>query len=154
MPIMDKVFKALADPSRRQLLDRLFQANGQTLGELCEDLDMSRQAVTQHIAVLEAANLVTTKWRGRERLHYLNPVPIHEIEERWISGFEKPRLEAISVIKSLAEEYAVTTGTTPLPTYVYVTYIRASAEQVWQALTDADLTSRYWGRANVSDWQP
>jgi len=100
---MDKVFKALADPSRRQLLDRLFQANGQTLGELCADLDMSRQAVTQHIAVLEAANLVTTKWQGREKLHYLNPVPIHEIEERWIRKFERRRLDALRNLKRRIE---------------------------------------------------
>ncbi|MFB9725696.1 SRPBCC family protein [Haloechinothrix salitolerans] len=91
--------------------------------------------------------------RGRERLHYLNPAPIHEIEQRWISGFDRPRLQAISAIKSQAEEYAMT-ETTSVPTYVYVTYIHASAEQVWHALTDADLTARYWGHANVSDWQP
>jgi hypothetical protein len=97
---------------------------------------------------------VTVVRRGRERLHYLNPAPIHEIEERWISGFDKPRLQAISAIKNQAEEYAMTNGPTPVPTYVYVTYIRASAEQVWQALTDADLTARYWGHANVSDWRP
>ncbi|TMQ71428.1 MAG: helix-turn-helix transcriptional regulator [Candidatus Eisenbacteria bacterium] len=76
---MDKVFKALSDPGRRKLLDRLFAKNGQTLGELCEEMHMTRQAVTQHLAVLEAANLVSTEWRGREKLHYLNPVPIHEI---------------------------------------------------------------------------
>ena len=151
---LDAVFKALADPTRRLLLDRLRERNGQTLGELCARLEMARQSATQHLDVLVRANLVTVVRRGRERFHYLNPVPIHEIEERWISGFERPRLHAISVIKNLAEEYAVTTGPAPLPTFVYVTYIRASAEQVWQALTDADLTARYWGRANVSDWQP
>jgi DNA-binding transcriptional ArsR family regulator len=100
---MDKVFKALADPSRRQLLDRLFEANGQTLSELCKDLNMSRQAVTQHIGVLEAANLVTTKWQGREKLHYLNPVPIHEIEERWIRKFERRRLDALRNLKRRIE---------------------------------------------------
>ncbi len=151
---MDLVFKALADPTRRLLLDRLRERNGQTLRELCEHLEMARQSATQHLDILVGANLVTVVRRGRERFHYLNPVPIREIEERWISGFEKPRLEAISVIKNLAEEYAMTDGPTPLPTFVYVTYIRASAEQVWQALTDADLTARYWGRSNVSDWQP
>jgi uncharacterized protein YndB with AHSA1/START domain/DNA-binding transcriptional ArsR family regulator len=151
---MDSVFKALADPTRRLLLDRLREHNGQTLWELCERLDMARQSATQHLDILERANLVTVVRRGRERLHYLNPVPIHEIEERWISCFEKPRLQAISAIKKRAEEYAMTDGPTSVPTYVYVTYIRASAEQVWQALTDADLTARYWGHANVSDWQP
>src|SRR4051794_13891729 len=151
---MDLVFKALADPTRRLLLDRLRERNGQTLGELCERLGMARQSATQHLDILVRANLVTVVRRGRERFHYLNPVPIHEIDERWISGFEKPRLQTIALIKNLAEEYAVANGPAPLPTFVYVTYIRASAEQVWQALTDADLTARYWGHSNVSDWQP
>lgn len=151
---MDSVFKALADPTRRLLLDRLREHNGQTLRELCERLDMARQSATQHLDVLQRANLVTVVRRGRERLHYLNPVPIQEIEERWISGFDKPRLQAISAIKNQAEEYAMTTETTSVPAYVYVTYIRASAEEVWKALTDADLTARFWGHANVSDWQP
>lgn len=151
---MDSVFKALADPTRRLLLDRLREHNGQTLRELCERLDMSRQSVTQHLDVLVRTDLVTVVRRGRERLHYLNPTPIHEIEERWISGFDKPRLQAISAIKRQAEEYAMTEAPAPVPDYVYVTYIRARAEQVWQALTDADLTARYWGHANVSDWQP
>ena len=84
----DAVFKALADPSRRQLLDRLRAENGQTLRELCERLDMTRQAVTKHLALLEAANLVATVKRGREKLHYLNPVPIHEIAERWIGKYD------------------------------------------------------------------
>jgi uncharacterized protein YndB with AHSA1/START domain/DNA-binding transcriptional ArsR family regulator len=151
---MDSVFKALADPTRRLLLDRLREHNGQTLRELCDRLEMARQSATQHLDLLEQANLVTVVRRGRERLHYLNPAPIHEIEERWISGFDRPRLQAISDIKFQAEEYAMTDAATSVPTYVYVTYIRASAEQVWKALTDADLTARYWGHANVSDWQP
>jgi DNA-binding transcriptional ArsR family regulator len=149
---MDSVFKALADPTRRLLLDRLREHNGQTLRELCERLDMARQSATQHLDVLVKAGLVTVVRRGRERLHYLNPAPIHEIEERWISVFDRPRLQALSAIKNQAEEYAMTTAT--VPDYVYVTYIRASADQVWKALTDADLTARYWGHANVSDWQP
>ncbi|MGW1994049.1 ArsR/SmtB family transcription factor [Embleya sp. NPDC001921] len=151
---MDSVFKALADPTRRLLLDRLHEHNGQTLRELCERLDMARQSATQHLDILQRANLVTVVRRGRERLHYLNPGPIHEIEERWISGFDKPRLQTISAIRTRAEEYAMTDQSASVPTYVYVTYIRASAEQVWRALTDADLTARYWGHANVSDWQP
>ena len=100
---MDKVFKALADPSRRLLLDRLFEASGQTLGELCKDLDMSRQAVTQHLGVLEAADLVITRREGREKLHYLNPVPIHKIEERWIRKFERRRLDALRDLKRRIE---------------------------------------------------
>lgn len=151
---MDSAFKALADPTRRLLLDRLREHNGQTLRELCERLGMARQSATQHLDILVRANLVTVVRRGRERLHYLNPGPIHEIEERWISGFDKPRLQALSAIKKHAEEYVMTSETTSVPTYVYVTYIRASAEQVWQALTDADLTARYWGHASVSDWAP
>ena len=149
---LDGVFKALADPSRRLLLDRLRARNGQTLGELCAHLDMARQSVTQHVDILGSANLVTVVRRGRERLHYLNPTPIHDIEERWISGFDRPRLQAISAIRNQAEEHAMT-STATIPTYVYVTYIRAGAEEVWNALTDADLTAAYWGHANVSDWQ-
>lgn len=151
---MDQVFKALADPTRRLLLDRLRADNGQTLGALCEHLGMARQSATQHLDLLVRANLVTVVRRGRERLHYLNPVPIQEIEQRWIAEFDRPRLQAISAIKHQAEEHAMTDTTTSVPTYVYVTYIRASAEQVWQALTDADLTARYWGHANISTWQP
>jgi DNA-binding transcriptional ArsR family regulator len=100
---VDKVFKALADPSRRQLLDRLYADNGQTLGELCAHLDMTRQAVTQHLGVLETANLVTTVWRGREKLHYLNPVPVHEIYERWIRKFERYRLRTLRDLKKSLE---------------------------------------------------
>ncbi|WP_344575924.1 metalloregulator ArsR/SmtB family transcription factor [Nonomuraea roseoviolacea] len=151
---MDPVFKALADPTRRLLLDRLREHNGQTLRELCEHLDMARQSATQHLDLLRRAGLVTVVRRGRERLHYLNPMPIHEIEERWISGFDRPRLRALSAIKNQAEEYAMTDAPASVPTYVYVTYIRANPEQVWHALTDADLTARYWGHANVSDWRP
>lgn len=101
---MDKVFKALADPSRRRLLDLLYENNGQMLGELCEHLDMTRQAVTQHLGLLEAANLVATVWRGREKLHYLNPVPLHDIYERWISKFERTRLRALRDLKKQLEE--------------------------------------------------
>ncbi|MGZ3458644.1 MAG: ArsR/SmtB family transcription factor [Archangium sp.] len=101
---MDRVFKALADKSRRRLLDLLHQENGRTLGELCEHLDMSRQAVTKHLAVLEEANLVAVVWRGREKLHYLNPVPLHEIHERWIGKFEHQRLRALHGLKKGLEE--------------------------------------------------
>jgi DNA-binding transcriptional ArsR family regulator len=100
---LDKVFKALADPGRRLLLDRLFAENGQTLGQLCERMDMSRQAVTKHLKLLEAASLVVAIWRGREKLHYLNPVPIHEISERWIGKFERGRLRALADLKKTLE---------------------------------------------------
>jgi DNA-binding transcriptional ArsR family regulator len=101
---MDEVFKALADPSRRKLLDELHKSNGQSLGQLCELLDMTRQAVTKHLVILEEANLVAIVWRGREKLHYLNPVPIHEIYGRWISKYERHRLEALSELKKGLEE--------------------------------------------------
>jgi DNA-binding transcriptional ArsR family regulator len=100
---MDAVFKALADRSRRKLLDRLRRSNGQTLTELCKDLDITRQAVTKHLALLEAANLVAVVWRGREKLHYLNPVPLHEIYERWIGKYERHRLQALSDLKKSLE---------------------------------------------------
>jgi DNA-binding transcriptional ArsR family regulator len=100
---MDAVFKALADPTRRRLLDRLHARNGQTLSELCEHADMTRQAVTKHLAILKAANLVVAQKSGRERLHYLNPVPIGEIAERWIDKFERGRLRALSDLKKNLE---------------------------------------------------
>lgn len=100
---VDKVFKALADPGRRVLLDRLYADNGQTLGELCTHLDMSRQAVTKHLRLLEEAGLVAPQWRGREKLHYLNPVPIHEISERWISKYERGRLRVLGELKKKLE---------------------------------------------------
>jgi|SRR5271169_5699366 len=100
---MDMVFKALADASRRQLLDSLRVRNGQTLNELCKGLDMSRQAVTKHLEILEAANLIATQKQGREKLHYLNPVPINEIAERWIGKFERTRLRALSELKKQLE---------------------------------------------------
>jgi DNA-binding transcriptional ArsR family regulator len=100
---MDAVFKALADPVRRQLLDRLHAKNGQTLGELCEGQDMTRQAVTKHLTILEDANLVATQKRGREKLHFLNPVPIHDIADRWIGKYERTRLRALSDLKRRLE---------------------------------------------------
>ncbi|QLH27456.1 metalloregulator ArsR/SmtB family transcription factor [Streptomyces sp. Rer75] len=146
---MDKVFKALADQTRRYLLDRLHERGGQTLGELCERLAMTRQSATQHLAVLEDANLVSVVRRGREKLHYLNPVPLHEVQERWIDKFERPRLRALGAVKRQAED-----AMAERPTYSYVIYIESTPEKVWHALTDADLTAAYWGHSNVSDWQP
>ena len=99
MPDIDKVFKALADPGRRRLLDVLHRENGQTLMALCEHMDMTRQAVTQHLQLLEDANLVAIVWQGREKLHYLNPVPLHEIYARWIEKFERGRLGALRDLK-------------------------------------------------------
>jgi DNA-binding transcriptional ArsR family regulator len=101
---VDEVFKALADASRRSLLDRLHTENGQTLNDLCDGLAMTRQAVTKHLAILEAANLVTTFRQGREKLHYLNPVPIHQIGERWIKKFERGKMTALSELKRQLEK--------------------------------------------------
>ena len=103
---MDAVFKALADESRRALLDQLHQSNGQTLGELCAHLAMTRQAVTKHLKLLEAANLVVAIWRGREKLHFLNPVPLQDLYERWIRKFEEPRLKALHDLKQRLESEA------------------------------------------------
>jgi DNA-binding transcriptional ArsR family regulator len=101
---MDVVFKALADPSRRKLLDALRKENGQTLSELCQHLEMTRQAVTKHLMLLEKANLIAVVWRGREKLHYLNPMPLHEIYERWIGKYERHRLQALSDLKKGLEK--------------------------------------------------
>ena len=103
MKDVDGVFKALADPSRRELLDRLYTRNGQTLTELCTGLDMARQSVSQHLEVLEAANLISVEWQGREKWHYVNPVPIHEIYERWIRKYEEQRLAALHNFKTKLE---------------------------------------------------
>ena len=146
---MALVFKALADPTRRRLLDRLHADNGQTLSALCRDLAITRQGITQHIAVLEAAELVSTVRRGREKLHYLNPVPLHEIHDRWIARFEVPELAALSGLKRGLEQMTTMTK----PAMVHVTYIRSTPDQVWAALTDPDATAAFWGHRNVSGWQ-
>ena len=103
---MDSVFKALADPGRRKLLDRLFASSGLTLSQLCEEMQMSRQAVSKHLALLEEANLVSTAWRGREKLHYLNPVPIRLIHDRWIDKYTEHRVSALAELKTTLEESA------------------------------------------------
>jgi uncharacterized protein YndB with AHSA1/START domain/DNA-binding transcriptional ArsR family regulator len=149
-PPLDEVFKALADPSRRQLLDSLNSRNGQTLWELCSGLDMARQSVSKHLAVLEAANLVTTLRRGREKLHYLNPAPVHEISERWITQYERARVDALGDLKRALEEKSAVDK----PTFVYTTYIRTTPERLWKALTDPAFTRRYWGATFDTDWQP
>ena len=150
------MFKAVADPGRRLLLDMLHQRSGLTLGELAEGLDMRRQSVSQHLDQLEAANLVTSVRDGRRKLHYLNPVPIHEIQRRWIWKFEEPRLASLATIKRHAEDRAMAASITPtigtIPDYVYTTYIRADPEHVWEALTDPEITARFWGHQQVSDW--
>jgi DNA-binding transcriptional ArsR family regulator len=107
---MDAAFKALADPSRRKLLDELHKENGRTLSELCEHLEMTRQAVTKHLVLLEKANLIAVVWRGRAKLHYLNPMPLHEIYERWIGKYERHRLQALSDLKKGLESARHTAG--------------------------------------------
>jgi uncharacterized protein YndB with AHSA1/START domain/DNA-binding transcriptional ArsR family regulator len=147
-PGMDDVFRALADPSRRRLLDSLNARNGQTLRELCSGLEMARQSVSKHLAVLEGANLVTTVRRGREKLHYLNAAPLNDITERWIAQYERQRVHALADLKRALEE-----TTMQKPSFVYTTYIHTTPEQLWQALTDPAFTRRYWGATFESDWQ-
>jgi DNA-binding transcriptional ArsR family regulator/uncharacterized protein YndB with AHSA1/START domain len=146
-PGMDDVFRALADPSRRLLLDSLNARNGQTLRELSSELDMTRQSVSKHLAVLESANLVTTVRRGREKLHYLNAAPINEIGERWITRYELARVEALADLKRALEDTTMTK-----PSFVYTTYIRTTPESLWQALTNPEFTKQYWGLSFESDW--
>ncbi len=146
---MDEVFRALADPSRRQLLDRLNARNGQRLRELCAGLDMTRQSVSKHLAVLEEANLVTTVRHGREKLHYLNAVPIHAIADRWIHRYERGRVKALADLKQALESAPMND-----PAFVYTIFIETSPERLWQALTDPAFTRRYWGVAFETDWQP
>jgi len=145
---IDDVFRALADPSRRRLLDRLNARSGQTLRELCAELDMARQSVSKHLAILEAANLVTTVRRGREKLHYLNAAPISEIGERWISRYERERVHVLADLKRALEE-----DTVDKPSFVYTTYIETTPERLWQALTDPAFTKRYWNATFDTDWQ-
>jgi len=146
---MDEVFKALADASRRRMLDGLNTRNGQTLRELCAGLDMARQSVSKHLAVLEAAGLVTTIRRGREKLHYLNAEPINAIAERWISRYDRGRVEALADLKRALEQEPMGN-----PEFVYTTYINTTPERLWQALTDPAFTGRYWGVTFESDWKP
>jgi uncharacterized protein YndB with AHSA1/START domain/DNA-binding transcriptional ArsR family regulator len=146
----DEVFRALADPSRRRLLDSLNARNGQTLSELFAGLGggMTRQSVSKHLAVLEGANLVTTAWRGREKLHYLNPAPINDIADRWISRYDRARVQALADLKTALEETSMNK-----PEFVYTSYIHATPEKLWQALTDPAFTTRYWtGTTFDTDW--
>ncbi|MFI0406822.1 ArsR/SmtB family transcription factor [Actinomadura sp. 3N508] len=146
---MDEVFKALADASRRRLLDSLNTRNGQTLRELCAGLDMARQSVSKHLAVLEDAGLVTTMRRGREKLHYLDAAPINAIADRWMSRYDRERANALADLKTALEQDAMTGSE-----FVYTTYIRTTPERLWQALTDPAFTRRYWGVAFETDWTP
>ena len=146
---MDDVFKALADPSRRKLLDRLFKRDGQTLGELCERVAMTRFGVMKHLRVLEEAGLVVARRSGREKLHYLNPVPIRLVHDRWVSKYAAPFAAALSQLKSELE------GTTmENKVQVYQVFIRTTPEKLWQALTDGEVTKKYFfGETIHSTWK-
>jgi len=145
---MAPIFRALADPNRRVLLDGLFERDGQTLGELCRYLpEMTRFGVMKHLVILEEADLVTTRKAGREKRHFLNPVPIRLVHDRWISKFAEPVVGAMSAIKAHLES--------PMDTidHVYSVYIKASPDRVWRAITDGNETVRYYyGTRVVSDW--
>jgi uncharacterized protein YndB with AHSA1/START domain len=145
---MDEVFKALADPSRRRLLDSLNARGGQSLRELCAGLDMARQSVSKHLAVLEAAQLVTAVRHGREKHHYLNAVPINDLAERWMDNYDRARVRALADLRKALEETPM-----QMPAFIYRTYIRTTPEQLWRALTEPAFTERYWGTTLESDWK-
>jgi DNA-binding transcriptional ArsR family regulator/uncharacterized protein YndB with AHSA1/START domain len=148
MAEMDEIFKALADPSRRLLLDSLNARNGQSLRDLCAGLSMARQSVSKHLAVLEDANLITTVWQGREKLHYLNAEPINAIADRWITQYDRARVQTLADLKTALETEPMSS-----PEFVYTTYIRTTPERLWQAITDPAFSSRYMGHSMVSDFQ-
>jgi len=149
----DEVFKALNDPSRRLLLDRLFDEDGQTLGELTAHLpQMTRFGVMNHLSVLEGAGMVTTRKVGRSKHHYLNPVPIRLVHDRWISRYTEPVVGAMASMKTHLEGG---TRTMSEPTHIYQTYIKCEPEQAWIAIVDGDLTVNYfYGTRVESDWEP
>jgi len=149
---MDEVFKAINDPSRRLLLDSLYEQDGQTLGELCVHLpEMTRFGVMNHLKILEEADLVNTHKQGRSKYHYLNPIPIKLVHDRWISRYAEPRVGAIAGIKARLE-----TGEQPMdkPVHIYKSYIRATLEEVWDAIINPEQTVQYfYGTAVDSDWK-
>jgi uncharacterized protein YndB with AHSA1/START domain len=143
---MDKVFKALADPTRRSLLDELFERDGQTLSALERRLPMTRFGVMKHLRVLEEAGLVTTQRRGREKLHFLNPVPIRLVHDRWVSKYTEPWAAMLSGLKHRLEKTMEK---------VFEVYIKTTPERLWEAITDAEMRSKYnFGARQVSDWTP
>src|SRR5438128_7875875 len=143
---MDAVFRALADPTRRSLLDELFKHDGQTLGALERRLPMTRFGVMKHLKVLEEAGLVVTRRRGREKLHFLNPVPIRLVHDRWVSKYAEPWASALSDLKHDLEN--------PMEK-VFEIYIRTTPERLWEAITDPEIRSKYnFGSRITSDWTP
>jgi uncharacterized protein YndB with AHSA1/START domain/DNA-binding transcriptional ArsR family regulator len=144
---MDAVFKALADPTRRRLLDMLFRRDGQTLGQLERRLEMTRFGVMKHLRVLENARLVVTKWRGREKLHFLNAVPIRQIHDRWLDKYSAPVAAMLTGLKKQIEEDGMER--------MYEIYIKTTPQRLWQAITDPALRAKYsFGVAVESDWTP
>ena len=143
------VFRALADPVRRRLLDQLHVRDGRSLQELCVGLDIARQSVSKHLDILETANLISVRRRGREKLHFLNAAPIQEIADRWISRYQRERTRALADLKRALESAAVSDQS-----FVYVTCIRTTPEVLWRALTDPAFTMRYWGAGLQSEWTP
>jgi len=150
------VFRALADPHRRLLLDRLHERDGQTLGELCTHLpEMTRFGCMKHLRVLEEAGLVSSRKVGREKFHYLNPVPIQLVYDRWVSKYAKPWARALTGLKYALEDDSVTDTVVATTSHVLQVYIRTTPERLWQALTDGSMTRLYFFGANIqSDWQP
>jgi uncharacterized protein YndB with AHSA1/START domain/DNA-binding transcriptional ArsR family regulator len=148
---MDAVFKALADPTRRRMLDELFKQDGQTLSELERRLPMTRFGVMKHLRVLEEAGLVVTRRRGREKLHFLNPVPIRLVHDRWVSKFAEPWVAALSGLKKSIEE----NGEEQRMEKVFEIYIKTTPERLWEAITSDELRRRYWfGVGVISEWTP
>jgi uncharacterized protein YndB with AHSA1/START domain/DNA-binding transcriptional ArsR family regulator len=144
--VTDEAFKALADPVRRRLLDRLYERNGQSLRELCAGLHLTRQAVSKHLAVLESAGLIRVSRHGREKLHYLDAGPITALADRWINRYHRHRAHALADLKSALESTVTDTE------FVYTTYIRTTPEQLWRALHEPEFTRAYWGVTFDSDW--
>jgi uncharacterized protein YndB with AHSA1/START domain/DNA-binding transcriptional ArsR family regulator len=143
---VDQVFKALADPTRRSLLDELFRQDGQTLGQLEERFEMTRFGVMKHLRLLEAAGLVVTRRHGREKLHFLNPVPIRLIHDRWVSKYAEPWASALSELKNTLESTMEK---------VFEIYIRTTPQRLWEAITDPEIRAKYnFGAGVVSDWKP
>jgi DNA-binding transcriptional ArsR family regulator/uncharacterized protein YndB with AHSA1/START domain len=148
---VDDVFRALADPTRRLLLDRLFERDGQTLGGLSKGLEMTRFGAMKHLRVLESAGLIATVKVGREKRHYLNPVPIQLLAERWVGKYAAPWASALGSLRDTLEDPAMSTG----PSHLYEVFIRTSPDQLWLAITDGSWTARYfYGTAVESSWEP
>jgi len=152
----NRVFRALADPTRRFLLDRLFERDGRTLTQLLEDVEMSRFGVMKHLRILEDAGMIVTRRSGREKLHFLNAVPVQLIADRWVGKYTRERAAALADLKAALEEGGVTMSPSATkPRQLYVVYIKASPEKVWQAITQPEFTSRYFYGSQVeSSFEP